>query len=221
MYIGYIIAIAGVGIAIISGIVIPIVLSFNKNKQRRNFPDNLPNDEQSEFSVQHLEIDNDYYVDDTKIIFIKTCKSKVIRGGKNRLHNRISWFSNEDVKIESLTDDVHIEYIDMPDTNRNYNVVFDHFLEDGEEIVFRVKTTMTNTHKQFQNFFSTEVIVPIDRLSMHLNIENTTIKNLYTQKIHFSPMNERTEKALEYLYHSPFHWHIPNPELNFEYKIYW
>ena len=34
-------------------------------------------------------------------------------------------------------------------------------------------------------------------------------------------MNLRTEIPKEHIFYSPYHWSISNPELNFEYKIYW
>ncbi|MDE6016827.1 MAG: hypothetical protein K2H41_14260, partial [Acetatifactor sp.] len=62
---------------------------------------------------------------------------------------------------------------------------------------------------------------PIKCLNMHLNISDTSVKKIYTQKISSSPMNIRTEKPKEQVFYSTYHWHISDPELNFEYKIYW
>ena len=62
----------------------------------------------------------------------------------------------------SLTDGVHIEPMDLRDTNLNYNVVFDHVLKKGEEIEFRIKAVLSNKKQHFANFFSTEIITPID-----------------------------------------------------------
>lgn len=112
-----------------------------------------------------------------------------------------------------------IEYLDLRDTNLNYNVVFDHKLKSGEEIEFRIKAILSNDKKQFANFFSTEIITPIKQL--HLNIADETIEKVHTQKLSSSPMNVRTEKPKEHTFYSPYHWCISNPELNFEYKIYW
>ena len=156
-----------------------------------------------------------------EITYVKTCKSVVLTGGKNTLHNRVTWFADEDVRLSSLTDSVHIQPIDMRDTNLNYNVVFDHTLKVGEEIEFSVKAKLTNRNRHFANFFSTAIIVPIELLSVHLNLEDTSVSKVYTQKLCSSPMNVRTEQPKPYIFHSPFHWHIRNPELNFEYKIFW
>lgn len=176
------------------------------------------------YSVEHREIDIDYYVPQNEgenLVYIKTCTSEVLVNGKNKLHNRITWFQDEEVTVESLTDGVSIEPIDLLDTNFNFNVVFDHELEKGKEIKFRIKATLTNRNRHFKNFFSTEVITPIRDLAIHLNLEDSAINTIYTQKLSSSPMNKRSEPPKPCSFSSPYHWHIKNPELNFEYKIFW
>lgn len=175
----------------------------------------------SYYSLEHMEIDTDYYIQENDIVYIKTCKSIVLTGGKDRVHNRITWFADEKVILESLTEGVDIEYLDLRDTNLNYNVIFDHILEQGEEIEFKVKAILSNNMHHFENFVSTEIITPIKCLNMHLNISDVSVKKIFTQKISSSPMNRRTEMPKEHTFYTPFHWHISDPELNFEYKIFW
>lgn len=175
----------------------------------------------SYYNIQHLEIDTDYFIRENDIVYIKTCKSIVLTGGKDRMHNRITWFADENIILESLTEGVNIEYLDLRDTNLNYNVVFDHVLEQGEEIEFKVKAILSNNKQHFEKFVSAEVITPIKCLNMHLNISDSSVKKIYTQKISSSPMNIRTEEPKEHNFYSTYHWRIMEPELNFEYKIYW
>lgn len=175
----------------------------------------------SYYNLEHKDIDIDYYVQETSIIYIKTCKSKVLVEGKDRIHNRITWFADETIELFSLTDGVYIERLDLRDTNLNYNVVFDHILEVGEEIEFSVKAILSNKNQHFENFFSTEIITPINNLSIHLNLFDKAVKKVFTQKLSSSPMNVRTEPPKEHPFFSPYHWRIQKPELNFEYKIYW
>lgn len=175
----------------------------------------------SNFNLEHEQIDLDYYVEPHQITYIKSCKSRVMTPGKNSVHNRITWFVDEEVQLESLTDGVTIEMLDFPDTNLNFNVVFDHQFQRDEIIEFRVKAILSNKHGHFANFFSTEVISPIKRLSINLNLTDSNISTIHTQKISSSPMNIRTEEPQMRIYTPPFHWHIDNPELNFEYKVYW
>lgn len=174
-----------------------------------------------DFNIRHHEIDNDYYVTPEEITYIKTCRSTVLVGGKNSLHNRITWFPDEAIGLTSLTKGVKIEVLSLPDTNCNYNVVFDHILQKGEEVEYRIQARLTNKNRHFKNFFSTEIIVPIDLLSINLNLSDDSVSHVFTQKLSSSPMNVRTEAPIKRPFQSPFHWHIPNPEVNFEYKIYW
>lgn len=173
------------------------------------------------YNLEHLTIDIDYYVQEKSITYIKTCTSKMLIGGKNKIHGRITWFADEEIVLESLTNGVTIERLNLHDTNLNYNVVFDHELKKGEEVTFKIKATLSNTKKHFGNFFSTEVITPINNLNIHLTIADESVKQVFTQKLSSSPMNVRTEKPVGHPFSSPFHWHISNPEINFEYKIYW
>ncbi len=184
-------------------------------------PHRISNGYPEYFNIEHSEIDVDYFVNVNTITYIKTCKSKVLTGGKNCLHNRITWFADETVDLISLTNGVSIEHLDLHDTNVNYNVVFDHFLQKGEEIEFQIKAILSNKNKHFKNFFSTEVITPIKSLNIHLNLADNAATRIYTQKLSSSPMNVRSESPKEHTFQCPFHWHICNPELNFEYKIYW
>lgn len=175
----------------------------------------------SYFNVEHQQIDNDYHVFESKIIFKKTCTTKILTDGLNKIHNRITWFADETIDLVSLTDGVSIEKIDLRDTNLNYNVVFNRALQKNEEVTYTIQAILSNNNKHFKNFFSTEVITPLKQLNVHLTLEDINVKKYYTQKISNSPMNVRTELPKEYNYVSPSHWYVPNPELNFEYKIFW
>lgn len=175
----------------------------------------------SYYNIQHIEIDNDYYVNDDHIIFIKTCKSKVLRKGMKKIHNRITWFVDEGIELYALSEGTSIEKLDMHDTNINYNVVFDRELNVNEEVEYCVKAILTNNHKHFKNFFSSEIITPIDNLNIHLHIDNENVKKVFTQKVSDSPMNVRTEESKEHSFLHTFHWHIEKPELHFEYMVYW
>ncbi len=175
----------------------------------------------SYYNVEHLQIDNDYYVSQTDIIFIKTCKCKILKDGFNKIHNRITWFADEKIELISLTKNVEIEILNLRDTNLNYNVVFNHTFKRDEIVEYRIKAVLSNENKHFNNFFSSEIITPIKDLNIHLNLIDLNVDKIYTQKISSSPLNARTEKPNEIDFFSPYHWHIPNPEIHFEYKIYW
>lgn len=103
----------------------------------------------------------------------------------------------------------------------NYNIVFDHKLEKNEEVEYKIKAVLSNKNHHFDNFFSTQVITTIKRLNVHLYLWDKSVKKIYTQKLSSSPMNVRTEPQVENEFMFPFHWEIINPEINFEYKIWW
>lgn len=173
------------------------------------------------YNVEHQQVDNDYYVFETKIIYKKTCTTKALKSGLNKLHNRITWFADEKIELISLTEGVSIEIIDLRDTNLNYNVIFNRTLKKGEEITYTIQAILSNNNKHFKNFFSTEIITPLRQLNVHLTLEDTAVKSYYTQKISNSPMNVRTEPPKKHNYTAPSHWYVNDPELNFEYKIFW
>lgn len=173
------------------------------------------------YNVEHLQIDLDYLVKSNEIVFIKTCKTHILKEGLNSIHNRITWFQDENVELIPITKGIRIETLDLKDTNLNYNVVFDRRFKKGEIVSYRVKAILQNKNNHFENFFSTEVITPIGQLNMHLSLSDTKVKHYYTQKLSDSPMNVRTESPVKHDYFTPSHWYIEKPELHFEYKIFW
>lgn len=189
------------------------VMDHNKRKSKIGFP--------AFYNIEHIQIDNDYYVGRSEIVFQKLCRCKVLQGGFRKIHNRITWFVDENISLTSMTSDVKIEHLDLRDTNLNYNVVFNHELAKGEEVEYCVKAVLTNNCQHFANFFSTEIIAPIKYLNIHLFIADPSVKSYYTQKLSSSPMNVRTEQPQKHIAYMPSHWYIKEPELNFEYKIFW
>lgn len=189
------------------------VLDYSIRKSTNGYP--------AFYNVEHIQIDNDYYVDGSEIIFQKLCRCRVLHSGFNKIHNRITWFADERISLSSITPGVEIEHLDLRDTNLNYNVVFDHELAKGEEVEYCVKAVLSNDHQHFAHFFSTEVIAPIKHLNIHLFVADPAVKTYYTQKLSSSPVNVRTEQPQAHIAYMPSHWYIKNPELNFEYKIFW
>ena len=115
-----------------------------------------------------------------------------------------------------------IEKILQPDTNHNFNIVFNKPIANGQVVEFAVKVVCSNMHKHFEDFFSTQVIVPIRNLHIHLHLcYDSNPLYYYTQVLSDSLSNKQTEAPVEHEYVSPVHWHIQNPKLHFEYMIYW
>ena len=172
------------------------------------------------YNIEYINILNSYYVHDDYIEYVKIARGIVKQEGFNKLHYRVTWFPNEKIEINPLTDGLRLESINLRDTNSNYNIVFPQEIEKDSLIHYSVKTKMTNCHKQFRDFFSIEIISPVQTIDVLLRI-NQDVDSVYTQKLSSSPMNRRTEDPVKHRYTDPFHWHVEKPELNFEYKVFW
>lgn len=173
------------------------------------------------FSCVHKSIRSEFYVYDERIVYKKTVETIANVDGKDREHNRVTWFPDETIKVTSLTDGITIQELNLPDTNFNYNVVFDHPIKKGETITYSVRTELSNKQHHFKNFFSAQIITPVEELDITLFVFDKNIEKVYTQKISSSPLNTRTEEKREKPYVDSFRWIINNPEINFEYVISW
>lgn len=178
------------------------------------------------YSIEHINIDNDYYVHRDSIDFIKHFTSKVTtHDGRDiySIHFRVTWFPDEEVVIVPLSGNVQsVDERAMPDTNRNYNIVFNEPIANGQIVEYVIKVTCSNRYHHFQDFFSTQVIVPIQNLHIHLHCDDELKPEYYsTQVLSDSLNNEETEAPIKHEYFCPSHWHIVNPKLHFEYKLFW
>lgn len=191
------------------------ILDAINNKKRGNVS-YAPN-----HNVEHVEISNSYYVYDEYIELHKKCKTKILVPNMKKIHHRVTWFENEKIRIESNTSNIEIELLDLRDTNTNYNVVFPHEFEEGDEVEYEIKICMGNKYKQFKDFFSTEIISPIKTLDINVEFIDKTIERVFTQKSMSSKMNSRSEEPKEHIIDNRYYWRIERPEMNCEYKIYW
>lgn len=176
-------------------------------------------------NVDIISVRNEYYVEDGKITLIKTAHCRALVGGSNSQDNQITWYSDEDITVEALLEGqktVENKERTRIDTNFHYDVFYDHVLQAGEEYDYKVKAVMTDRHRQFKNFFSTEVRAPLDSLEVVLHLDKLEKKpdKIYTQKIYKTIANHRTEEKVEHQYEEPFVWRV-TPELDFEYKVWW
>lgn len=202
---------------------------FIKTRPKQGYEFSIPDMGKSysrDYSVEHINIDNDYFVYSDSIVLVKHFTSKVTTQDKRAIksiHFRYSWFADETSKVTPLTSNIQsIEEIPQPDTNKNYDIVFKELIANGQIVEYAVKVTCSNVHHHFKNFFSTQVIVPIKELHIHLHLDEK-IKPLhyYTQVLSDSLRNKQTKEPVEHEYLYPIHWHIKEPKLHFEYMIYW
>ncbi|GEM_PF-3256446 len=202
---------------------------FIKTRPKQGYEFSIPDEERcysKDYSVEHINIDNDYFVYPDSIVFIKHFTSKVTTQDKkpiNSIHFRYTWFADELSEVTPLTSNIQsIVEIPQPDTNSNYDIIFNEPVENGQIVEYAVKVTYSNTHHHFKDFFSTQIIVPVRELHIHLHLDEK-IKPMfyYTQVLSDSLRNKQTEKPVEHEYFRPVHWHIKEPKLHFEYMIFW
>lgn len=202
---------------------------FIKTRTKQGYEFSILDAEKSysqDYSVEHINIDNDYFVYSDSIVLVKHFTSKVITQDKKdikSIHFRYSWFADEESNIIPLTTNIQsIEEIPLPDTNNNYDIIFKKPIANGQIVEYAVKVTCSNVYHHFKDFFSTQIIVPVKELHIHLHLDEK-IKQLhyYTQVLSDSLRNKQTEEPVEHEYFYPIHWHIKDPKLHFEYMIYW
>ena len=101
-----------------------------------------------EYKSTHKSIQIEYHVYNDKIVFFKTVES-VINVAKDNEHNRITWFPDEDIKLSTPTEGAYIQKKDLPDSDYNYEVVFNHIFKPGDIMKYTIKAELTRV----LNFF--------------------------------------------------------------------
>lgn len=178
------------------------------------------------YNVEYDCIKNRYSIGLDKIIFNKSIKASMIDGGFDALHNKITWFPDEEVTIISKTPQCSIELLDIKDTSNNFNIKFDHILEQGEVVECEFCALLTNKNKHFRDFVSTQIISPVCDLVIKVEFTSEYLLKhrvdcIKTRKLFDSLMSTRTEPSEEHYFQNPFRWVLKKPELHFEYQISW
>lgn len=178
------------------------------------------------YNVEYNYIKNRYYIGLDKIIFNKSINASMVDGGFDALHSKITWFPDEEVTIISKTPQCSIELLDVKDTSNNFNIKFDHILEQEEVVESEFCALLTNKNKHFRDFVSTQIISPVSILTIEVEFApdyllKHRVKSIRTQKIFDSLMSSRTEPPEEHCFQNPFRWVLKKPELHFEYQISW
>lgn len=173
------------------------------------------------YSVRYIEINNKYFIFDSKIIMIKRCKTKIYHDNNKKIHNRITWFADETVDITSMTPNVNVEILDIQDSNINFNVVFNESFIAGDTVEYEICIFLSNIKKHFKDFVSTEVIVPVNNITVSVIFMDKKINHIYTQILTDSLMNLNNKEEIKHNYDKVFIWNVNNPQLHYEYKVFW
>lgn len=171
------------------------------------------------FRILSTKINLEYLED--KIIVTNEITVKARRSGLDRIYHRYSWFEDEKSAVRCLTKGFLISRLPRKDTSHEYYVNFNRKLKRGETIVYKVKITSSNLNRHFKNFYSREVIAPLDYLFINIVIPSKYRVNEITRSIiKGSPYNDYLEvEKLPFL--NSHTWEINNPRLGWEYKLSW
>ena len=185
-----------------------------KERQSAGFPPNL--------YVQYTEKHLDYTIYDDHIVIFQRYKVKILADKCNRHINRkIEWFKDEDIRIESVTEGVTIQDINIIDTVCNYSVVFDHDLKKDEQVEFTITTTVTNNNHHFENIISQKIMTPIKKFVINIHFPTLPIKTIYTQIIADNQAKVRTSSPETHTFDRDFVWELKDPEPHCMYEISW
>lgn len=171
------------------------------------------------YKIIKMEVNFEYKQD--KVIVISKIKVRALREGVDRIYNRTTWFPDEKTKISCLEKQFSIERLPKRDTSNEFNVKFNKNLKKGEIITYTIKVVNENKKRHFKDFYSREVITPMDELIITVVIPaKFGYKYLTKETIKGSAYNDFVEKE-EFEFLNTYTWKIDKPKLGFEYKILW
>lgn len=158
-----------------------------------------------------------------KVIVTSTITVKALRNGLDSIYNRYTWYEDERSKVRCLSKGHKIRRLPRKDISYEYDVLFGKTLKRGEEITFITRVENTNVNGHFLNFYSREIITPIDFLSITVVIPSKyKIKEIYRTVIKGSAYSDFSSKKA-FPFQNSHTWEIPKKDLHigWEYKISW
>jgi len=171
------------------------------------------------FKILSMDITFEYYVEKV----ISTSKITVIpkRRGLDRIYNRYTWFPDEKSSVKCQTKGYKIKRLPQRDTSYEYDVCFGKKVKKGVPITYTVRVINENKNRHFKNFYSREIIAPMDMLRITLVIPSKyNIRKIYTEEIIGSNRDAlSTKREIDFMV--SYTWEIPNPKVGWEYKISW
>lgn len=170
------------------------------------------------YHITEMIVNFEYSED--KVIVISKITARALRKGLDKIYNRTTWFPDEKTRISCLDKEFSIERLPIRDTSNEFYVKFNKKLKKGELITYTIKVVNENKYKHFRDFYSREVIAPIDKLIITIVIPSKYgYKFLTKETIKGSAYNDFSEKEkIEFL--NTYTWEI-EPQLGYEYKLLW
>lgn len=94
-------------------------------------------------------------------------------------------------------------------------------MKKNEERIIKVCVEVTNKHRHFENFYSREIVSPVDELTITLVIPSKyNVKRITKEEIYGSIRDGRTTSKTED-FNVVHMWRITKPKIRNEYKISW
>ena len=171
------------------------------------------------FRIISMDVTFEYGIEKMIITSKHTVQPK--RRGLDRIYNRYTWFPDEKSSLRCLTQGFKIKRLSQRDTSYEYDVLFGKKVKKGVPITYAVRVTNENKNRHFKNFYSREIIAPIDMLRITLVIPSKyNIRKVYTEEIIGSFRDDSsTRNEIDFM--ASYTWEIPNPKVGWEYKISW
>lgn len=173
------------------------------------------------YQIKEMHINFEY--NGTEITTTSTITVEALRNGLDHIYNRYTWFDDEKSTVRCLTKGFKIKRLPRRDTSYEYNVHFDRILKKGDELTYSVKVINSNEKGHFNNFYSREIIVPTDKLSITIVIPTRyKVKKIFCSIIKGSAYSDFTEEEYK-KFTNTYTWNIPKEDLHigWEYKIRW
>lgn len=172
------------------------------------------------FRILSMNVNFEYMGD--KMIITTITRVRAKRTNLDGIYNRYSWFEDEKTRVKCLTSGMRIERLPKKDTSNEYRVMFGRKLRKGEEVTYKTWVYCENKHKHFKDFYSREIITPLDHLVMTVVVP---AKFGYTKiersKILGSAYSDSSySETFDFL--NTYTWDIEEkPEIGYEYKLLW
>lgn len=171
------------------------------------------------FRIKEMIIYFEY--EQNQIIVTSEITVIALRANLCDIYNRYTWFPDEHSKVKCLTKGFAIKKLPQKDISYEYKVDFNRVLKKGEEITYKVRVINSNKHKHFKDFYSREIIAPIDNLTINISIPSRYGFSKITRSIIFGSAYSDQSDSKTFDFNNAHTWEIGAPKLGYEYKLEW
>lgn len=171
------------------------------------------------FHIKEMLIHFEY--EQERIIVTSEITVKALRANLSDIYNRYTWFPDERSKVKCLTSGFTIKKLPQKDTSYEYKVEFNRVLKKGEEVTYKVRVINNNKHGHFKNFYSREIITPIDNLVIDISVPSRYGFSKITRSTILGSAYSDYSDSKTFDFNNVHSWKIGTPRLGYEYKLEW